>query len=60
MPDNVTRIKWQGISLTARPETIEDAALVILLGQRTSRSNDSVTGSEVALNTEEAECSAAN
>ncbi|HKT88117.1 MAG TPA: hypothetical protein VJQ59_06760 [Candidatus Sulfotelmatobacter sp.] len=45
--DKITRIDERIVSLTARPETIEDAALVILLGQRTFRSNDSVTGSEV-------------
>jgi hypothetical protein len=45
--DKITRIDERIVSLTARPETIEDAALVILLGQRTLRSNDSVTGSEV-------------
>ena len=45
--DKITRIDQRVVSLTARPETIEDAALVILLGQRTLRSNDSVTGSEV-------------
>ena len=45
--DKVTRIDERVVSLTARPETVEDALLVILLGQRTFRSNDSVTGSEV-------------
>jgi hypothetical protein len=45
--DKITRLDERIVSLTARPETIEDAALVILLGQRTLRSNDSVTGSEV-------------
>jgi hypothetical protein len=45
--DKITRIDERIVSLTARPETIEDAALVILLGQRTLRSNDSVTGGEV-------------
>ena len=47
MLDKITQIDERIVSLTARPETIEDAALVILLGQRTFRSNDSVTGSEV-------------
>jgi len=47
MLDKITRIEGRIVSLTARPEAIEDAALVILLGQRTFRSNDSVTGSEV-------------
>jgi hypothetical protein len=32
IPENVTRIGEQIVSLPALPETIEDAALVILLG----------------------------
>jgi len=35
------------VSLTARPATIEDAALLVLLGQRVSRGNDAVTGGEI-------------
>jgi hypothetical protein len=45
--DKVTRVEDRVISLTARPETIEDALMLILLGQRTFRGNDSVTGSEI-------------
>jgi hypothetical protein len=45
--DKITRIDERIVSLTARAETIEDAVLVVLLGQRMLRSNDSVTGSEV-------------
>jgi hypothetical protein len=35
VPERVTWIGGRIVSLPARPETIEDAALVILLGQRT-------------------------
>ncbi|MGA7697506.1 MAG: hypothetical protein WCA76_20940 [Candidatus Sulfotelmatobacter sp.] len=45
-PERVTWIAGRIVPLTARPGTIEDAALVILLRQRTLCSNDSVTGSE--------------
>ena len=45
--DKITRIEERVVSLTARPDTIGDALLTILLGQRTLRGNDSVTGSEL-------------
>ena len=45
--EKVTRTDERVVSLTAHPETIEDAVLVILLGQKTFRANDSVTGGEV-------------
>ncbi|MGA7697504.1 MAG: hypothetical protein WCA76_20930 [Candidatus Sulfotelmatobacter sp.] len=47
---------------TARPGTIEDAALVILLGQRTLRSNDSVVSAKWPPKdrAKGAECSAEN
>jgi hypothetical protein len=45
--DKITRVDGRYVSLTARPDTIEDALLLVLLGQRTFRSNDSVTGSEL-------------
>lgn len=60
MTDSITRIDERIVSLAACPETIEDAALVILLGQRTRRPNNGVTGSEVAPNIKGAECSAGN
>ena len=45
--DKITRIDGRYVSLTARPETVEDALLLTLLGQRTFRNNDTVTGSEL-------------
>ena len=45
--EKITRVEDRVVSLTARPETVEDALLVLLLGQRTFRGSDSVTGSEV-------------
>ena len=42
MLDKEAWIDERVVSLTARPETIEGAALVVLLGQRTLRLNDSV------------------
>jgi hypothetical protein len=35
------------VSLTAPPDAVDDAALLILLGQRILRNNDSVTGNEI-------------
>ncbi len=35
------------VSLTARAESVDDAALLVLLGQRTFRNNDSATGGEI-------------
>jgi len=45
--DKITRTEDRIVSLTARPATIEDAALLVLLGQRVSRGNDAVTGGEI-------------
>jgi hypothetical protein len=45
--DKITRIEDRVVSLTARPDNLEDALLLLLLGQRTFRANDSVTGGEV-------------
>ena len=45
--EKITRVDDRVVSLTARPETIEDALLLLLLGQRTFRGNDSVTGAEI-------------
>jgi hypothetical protein len=45
--DKIMRIDGRIISLTARPAALEDSILLLLLGQRQYRSNDSVTGSEV-------------
>jgi hypothetical protein len=46
-PERMTWIGGRIALLAARSKTIEDAALVIPLGQRALRSNNSVTGSEV-------------
>jgi hypothetical protein len=45
--DKITRVEGRYVSLTVRPSTVEDALMVMLLGQRTFRGNDSVTGSEL-------------
>jgi hypothetical protein len=45
--DKITRVEDRVVSLTNKPDTIEDAALLLMLGQRTFRANDSVTGGEV-------------
>jgi len=45
--DRNALIGWRLVSLTARLEAIEDAALVILLGQGAFRSNDGANGSEM-------------
>ena len=45
--EKITRVEDRVVSLTARPSTVEDALLTILLGQRTFRANDSVTGGEI-------------
>ncbi|MBZ5505676.1 MAG: hypothetical protein LAO78_09320 [Acidobacteriia bacterium] len=45
--DKITRTEGRYVSLTARPGSIEDALLLTLLGQRTYRGNDTVTGSEL-------------
>jgi len=45
--DKITRMDDRIISLTAHPDNVEDALLLLLLGQRTFRGNDAVTGSEL-------------
>jgi hypothetical protein len=45
--EKIMRIDGRIVSLTARPSTLEDTILLVLLGQRQFRSNDSVTGSEI-------------
>jgi PaaX-like protein len=45
--DKITRTNGRFVSLTARPESVEDALLLTLLGQRMYRANDTVTGSEL-------------
>lgn len=43
----IMRVDGRVVSLTARPRTVEDAALLLLYGQRALRENDSVTGAEL-------------
>jgi hypothetical protein len=62
MTDKTAWINRRIVSLAVRPETIDDAALVILLGQRTLCSNDGVIGVKRMLKdlAKGAECSAEN
>jgi hypothetical protein len=43
----IMRTEGRYISLTARPGSVHDAALLMLYGQKTLRTNDSVTGAEL-------------
>jgi hypothetical protein len=43
----IMRVDGRSVSLTARPEGIREAILLILYGQKELRENDSVSGSEV-------------
>jgi hypothetical protein len=45
--DKIFRSEGRVISLTAPPASDEEAALLVLLGQRHYRNNESVTGSEI-------------
>lgn len=45
--DKIFKSEGRVVSLTALPNTEQEAALLILLGQRHYRTNESVTGSEV-------------
>lgn len=45
--DKIMRVEDRIVSLTAPPELATEAALLILLGQRQFRSNESVTGNEM-------------
>jgi len=45
--EKILKVDGRVVSLTARSETVEDAILLILLGQKESRNNQSVTGGEV-------------
>ena len=45
--DKIMRAEGRLVSLTVSTENIEDSALLLLLGQRHYRNNDSVTGGEV-------------
>jgi hypothetical protein len=43
----IFKVEDRVVSLTVRAKSIEDAALLIVYGQKTLRTNDSVTGAEV-------------
>jgi hypothetical protein len=43
----IMRTEGRVISLTVRPRNVDEAALLLLYGQRAIRENDSVTGSEL-------------
>ena len=43
----IMRVNGREISLTARPEKLEDATLLLVFGQKALRDNDAVTGSEI-------------
>lgn len=45
--DRIMRAQGRVVSLTAIPDREEDSALLILLGNKEMRANESVTGSEV-------------
>lgn len=47
MLDRIMRQEGRIVSLTARGASLEDELMLLLLGQRNLRSNDSVTGSEL-------------
>lgn len=43
----IMRVEGRVVSLTARPSSADDAVMLMLLGQKVIRQNDSVTGSEI-------------
>jgi hypothetical protein len=45
--EKIIRIEGRVASLTAHANSLEDALLLLLLGQKTFRSNESVTGAEL-------------
>lgn len=47
MLSKIMRNEGRIVSLTARGASLEDEILLLLLGQRTMRSNDSVSGAEI-------------
>lgn len=49
----IMKAEGREISLTALPGTITEAALLIALGQKAFRSNDSVTGNEIRVGLEQ-------
>lgn len=45
--DRIMKVSGRVVSLTAIPPSIEDAALLIMLGHQIQRNNESVTGQEI-------------
>lgn len=45
--DKIMKVDGRVVSLTAQPKSLEDAVLLLLLGQKTFRNNDGVTGGEI-------------
>ncbi len=45
--DKIMKVEGRRVSLTARSETVDEAALLILLGQKDLRTNQEVTGAEL-------------
>jgi hypothetical protein len=43
----IMRVSGREVSLTARPQSITDAILLLILGQKMLRQNDTVTGGEI-------------
>lgn len=46
--DAIMRVEGRVVSLTATPQEVGEAALLILLGQKIQRTNDTPTGAEIA------------
>jgi hypothetical protein len=45
--NRIMKVEGRVVSLTARPEAVEDAALLLIYGQRMLRNNEAPTGSEI-------------
>lgn len=45
--EKILKVDGRIVSLTAKCQTVEDAVLLVLLGQKENRNNQSVTGAEV-------------
>jgi hypothetical protein len=45
--NKIMRVNGREISLTARPQNLPDATLLLIFGQKVLRQNDAVTGAEI-------------
>jgi len=45
--NKIMRVNGREVSLTARPQNLNDAALLLIFGQKQLRQNDAVTGAEI-------------